>query len=203
MKFRIRNKSKNIYIIYSEDKIWGILPVKILPFFSLELDKEVELSNDEIEELKKYITDFARDKLLNYLSFRERSKWECRSYLEHLPLFWEFSKKLVQEAVSNNFINDERFAEIYIEHLIGKGKNSTEIRTKLSEKHISEQIINKVISQKYSAEEKNKILSENVQKALLRLSKFPQKKKYEKCLNYLTRRGFSYSDVKEKIDELV
>jgi len=203
MKFRIKNKSKKIFIVYSEDIAWGILPEKILHFFSLDIEKEVELSKNKSNELRKQITIYAWDKLLNFLSYRERSIWECKLFLSQLPLDPEISAKLVKEAVSKNFVNDERFAELFVESLISKGKNPVEVKTKLFEKHIQEKIINRVFSEKYSIEIKEKILTENVQKVLFRFSKLSDKEKIEKCLNYLIRRGFSYYDVKEKINELI
>ncbi len=203
MKFRIKNKSKKIFIVYSEEKLWGILPEKILPFFSFDLKEEVELSKEKSEELKKYITEYANGRLLNFLSFRERSKWECKFFLKQLPLAEEFSEELLKKARSNNLIDDERFAEIYIDHLIGKGKNATESKNKLFEKHISGEIIMEVISAKYSAEIEEDILTKNAEKVLTRYSKFQGKERIEKCLNYLTGRGFSYYDAREKIHELI
>ena len=203
MKFRIKNKSKKIFIVYSEDKVWGILPEKILHFFSLDIEKEVELSKGKSRELRKQITIYAWDRLLNFLTYRERSIWECKIFLDQLYLDPEISEKLIEKAISNNFVNDERFAELFVESLIAKKKNSTEIKIKLFEKHISGKIINKVLAEKYSAEIEENILTENVIKTLSKYSGFSDKEKIEKCLNYLTRRGFSYYEVKEKINELI
>lgn len=203
MKFRIKNKTKTIFVIQADNDIWGILPIKILHFFSLLPEKEVELSCENEAKLFSEIEKFAWDKLLNFLSFRERSIWECNNFLSQLPLKSEIAEKLISKAVSMNFVNDKRFAEIYTESLIIKGKSLTEIKNKLFVKHINKKIIDEVLKIQYSAEKKDEIIKENVKKTLSRYSRFSKKEKLEKCLNYLTRRGFSYWEVKENIEELM
>ena len=138
---------------------------------------------------------------MNFLSYRERSAAECENYLRHLPLDDEFVQKLLKQAKENNFINDERFAEMYVENLLEKGKNRREVQNKLFEKHIEKSIIDNVLNKYFSLEKKEEILERNVQKALKRFSRFPQKERIEKCLNYLTRRGFSYYEVREKLEK--
>ncbi len=203
MKFRIKNKTKTIFVIQADNDIWGILPIKILHFFSLLPEKEVELSCENEAKLFSEIEKFAWDKLLNFLSFRERSIWECNNFLSQLPLKSEIAEKLISKAVSMNFVNDKRFAEIYTESLIIKEKSLTEIKNKLFVKHINKKIIDEVLKIQYSAEKKDEIIKENVKKTLSRYSRFSKKEKLEKCLNYLTRRGFSYWEVKENIEELM
>ena len=85
--------------------------------------------------------------------------------------------------------------------MIGKNKNILEIKNKLFEKQICEKVINETIEKVYSKEKQDEILTINVEKALLRYSKFPDEEKIEKILNYLTRRGFSYWEVKEKLEK--
>ncbi|MCD4796499.1 MAG: RecX family transcriptional regulator [Candidatus Cloacimonetes bacterium] len=203
MKFRIKNKTKTIFVIQADNDIWGILPIKILHFFSLLPEKEVELSCENEAKLFSEIEKFAWDKLLNFFSFRERSIWECNNFLSQLPLKSEIAEKLISKAVSMNFVNDKRFAEIYTESLIIKEKSLTEIKNKLFVKHINKKIIDEVLKIQYSAEKKDEIIKENVKKTLSRYSRFSKKEKLEKCLNYLTRRGFSYWEVKENIEELM
>ena len=201
MKCRIKSKSKTIFIVEIDNKIRGILPEKILRFFSLQLGKERDLNQAEIHKLDVEIEKFAREKILNFLSYRERSAAECENYLRHLPLDDEFVQKLLKQAKENNFINDERFAEMYVENLLEKGKNRREVQNKLFEKHIEKSIIDNVLNKYFSLEKKEEILERNVQKALKRFSRFPQKERIEKCLNYLTRRGFSYYEVREKLEK--
>jgi len=201
MKIKIKSKSKTISFVFADDEIWGILPDKILHFFSLNFQTQIDLNLKKWRELQHEIEKFAWDKLLNYLSFRERSVGECKNYLEQIPLETNLIEKLVQKAISFNYINDYRFAELFIESQLEKNKNVREIKNKLFEKQIIEKIINETITKKYSKEKQDEILTINVKKALKRFSKFSDKEKIEKTLNYLTRRGFSYWEVKEKLED--
>ena len=201
MKIKIKSKSKTISFVFADDEIWGILPDKILYFFSLNSHTQIDLNLKKWRELKKEIEKFAWNKLLNFLSYQERSVGECKNYLKQIPLKTNLIEKLVQKAMSFNYINDSRFAELFVESLIGKNKNIREIKNKLFEKQIIEKIINETIAKVYSKEKQDEILAINVEKALMRFSKFSDKEKIEKTLNYLTRRGFSYWEVKEKLEE--
>ncbi len=200
MKVRTKSKSKTIYIIQADEEIWGILPEKILHFFSLLPGKEIKLSKEKSKELLIEIEKYAWNKLLNYLSYQERSVWECKNYLKQLPVKGNLLEKLVFKAIKANYVNDQRFAELYAEHLINKGKNPREIKSKLLTKQINENIINELILNYFTPEKQEEILNLNIMKALVRYSKFPKKEKKEKVLNYLTRRGFSYWEIKEKLE---
>lgn len=202
MKIQLRSKSKTVFIIQAEDEIWGILPNKVLRFFSLNQDS-FEIDDNQTEELKEEIEKYVWDKLLNYISFRERSVGECKNYLRLLPVHLNIAGRLIQKALELNFLNDERYAEIYVDDLIRKGKNKREITNKLYEKRISPQIIQHTITEFFTIEMQSEILEQNIIKALRRFARFSDKEKKEKCLNYLSRRGFSYSEVNEKINELM
>ena len=201
MKFRIKSKSKTIFLVFEDNKVWGILPEKVLHFFSLTTGKNIELDEGLSSKLFKEIEKFAWDKLLNYISFQERSIRECKNYLKKLPLEINMTEKLIKKAISLNFINDTRFTELMVESLLEKGKSSIETRNKLFQKHIEENIINEIISKYYTSENKIDILEKNLDKALKRYSRFPDKKKIEKTLNYLIRKGFSYWEVKEMLEK--
>ena len=203
MKFRIKSKSKTIFLVFEDNKVWGILPEKVLHFFSLTPGKNIELDEGLRSKLFKEIEKFAWEKLLNYITFQERSIWECENYLKKLPLEINMAEKLIKKAISLNFINDTRFTELMVESLLEKGKSSIETRNKLFQKHIEENIINDIISKYYTSENKIEILEKNLDKALKRYSRFPDKKKIEKTLNYLTRKGFSYWEVKEMLEKKI
>ncbi len=203
MKFRIKNKSKTIFLVFEDNKVWGILPEKVLHFFSLTPGKNIELDGGLSSKLFKEIEKFTWEKLLNYITFQERSAWECKNYLKKLPLEINMAEKLIKKAISLNFINDTRFTELIVESLLEKGKSSIETRNKLFQKHIEENIINDIISKYYTSENKIEILEKNLDKALKRYSRFPDKKKIEKTLNYLTRKGFSYWEVKEMLEKKI
>ena len=201
MKIRIKSKTKTIFIVYTDSEIWGILPLRILQIFSIYPEKETTITNKQLKELLLEIEKYAWDKLLNFLTYRERSCWEAKNYLKQLPLINRICKKLVTKAVAKNFISDYRFAELYIEDLIEKGKNEKEIKQKLFEKHIPEVMINSMLSELFTPQKKEEVLIKNIEKALARFIQYKGRERREKILNYMSRKGFSYGEVKEKLEE--
>ncbi len=200
MKIRTKSKTKTIFIVYADNEIWGILSYKILQIFSIYPERETIITKEQSKELLLEIDKFAWDKLLNFLTFRERSCWEAKSYLKQLPLKNIICENLVTKAVSADFINDHRFTELYIEDLIEKSKNEKEIKQKLFEKHIPEVMINSMLSLLFTPQKKEKVLIKNIEKALARFVQYKGRERREKILNYLSRKGFSYGEVKEKLE---
>ena len=201
MKIRIKSKTKTIFIVYTDSENWGILPLRILQIFSIYPGKETTLENEQLKELLLEIEKFAWDKLLNFLTYRERSRWEAKNYLKQLPLKNSICEKLVTKAVTKDFINDHRFTELYIEDLIEKDKNEKDIKQKLFEKHIPEVMINSMLSELFTPQKKEEVLIKNIEKALARFVQYKGRERREKILNYLSRKGFSYGEVKEKLEE--
>ena len=201
MKIRIKSKTKTIFIVYADNGIWGILPLNILQIFSIYPDKKTTITNELSKELFSEIEKYAWDKLLNFITYRERSCWEAKNYLNQLPLKKSICEKLVTKSISMNFINDHRFAELYTEDLIEKGKNEKEIKQKLFEKHVPENIINAMLIKLLTPQKKEEVLIKNIEKALTRFIQYKGRERREKILNYLSRKGFSYGEVKEKLEE--
>jgi regulatory protein len=201
MKIRIKSKTKTIFIVYTDSENRGILPLRILQIFSIYPGKETTLTNEQLKELLLEIEKFAWDKLLNFLTYRERSCWEAKNYLKQLPLKNSICEKLVTKAVTKDFINDHRFTELYIEDLIEKDKNEKEIKQKLFEKHIPEVMINSILSELFTPQKKEEVLIKNIEKALARFVHYKGRERREKILNYMSRKGFSYGEVKEKLEK--
>ncbi|MCF7792899.1 MAG: RecX family transcriptional regulator [Candidatus Cloacimonetes bacterium] len=201
MKVRTKNKTKTIFIVSIDEEIWGTLPARVLRFFSILPDRENDIPDIKKADIINEIEIFNWDKLLNFLAYRERSIWECKNFLKQQFLPSQLIEKLLKKAVEKNFVNDERFAEMYVQDLTSKNKNERQIRSKLIAKHIPENVAEKVISENFSVKNKEQVLSVNYQKAVSKFYSLPTQKRKEKILNYLTRKGFSYWDVKQKMDE--
>ena len=201
MKIQLKNRSKNIFIVYIDNEIRGTLPGRVLRFFSLLPEMENDLPAERKEELLAEIDKFNWNKLLNFLSYRERSEWECRCFLKDNFLPLPLIEKLVDKAVSSNLIDDVRFAEIYVQDLLAKKKSKNQIKAKLIEKHLSESLIAEVLERYCTEQQKEEILLVNFDKAAGRFSSLPAEIRKEKILNYLVRKGFSYGEIKQKMDE--
>ncbi len=202
MKLKTIKRTKTTSIVLANDEYWGILPDKILHFYCKEQIDYFELSDEEAIKLLEEIKKQSWNKLLDYLAYRERSLGECHEFLsKKIFLKKELQPALLEKAISLNFINDTRFAEMFTEDLIRKSKSIVEIRNKLYQKKINQEIISEVLQKKFDSKTTDEILEANFKKAKRRFSKFKKNECNKKILNYLTRKGFTYWEVKEKLGD--
>ena len=202
MKLKTIKRTKTTSIVLANDEYWGILPDKILHFYCKGQLEYFELSDEDAAKLLEEIKKQSWNKLLDYLAYRERSFGECNEFLsKKIFLKQELQSELLEKAVSLNFINDNRFAEMLTDDLIRNSKSKVEITNKLYAKKINENIISNILQKKIDSKTANEILEANFKKAKRRFSNLRKKERNEKILNYLTRKGFTYWEVKEKLGD--
>ena len=200
MKLKTIKRTKTTSIVLANDEYWGILPDKILHFYCKDQVEYFELSDEEAAKLLEEINKQSWNKLLDYLAYRERSLGECKEFLSNkIFLKKELQPALLEKAVSLNFINDNRFAEMLTDDLIRNSKSKVEIKNKLYSKKINENIISSILQKKFDSKVAEEILEVNISKAKRRFPNLKKNEQNEKILNYLTRRGFAYWEVKEKL----
>ncbi len=200
MKLKTIKRTKTTSIVLDNDEYWGILPDKILHFYCKGQLDYFELNDEDAAKLLEEIKKQSWNKLLDHLAYRERSLGECNEFLSNkIFLKKELQSALLEKATSLNFIDDTRFAELLTEDLIRNGKSRVEIKNKLYTKKISEDIILNVLQKKYNHEIAKEILEKNINKAEGRYSNLKKNERDDKILNYLTRKGFTYWEVKEKL----
>ena len=202
MKLKTIKRTKTTSIVLAYDEYWGILPDKILHFYCKGQLDYFELNDEETVKLLEEINKRSWNKLLDYLAYRERSFGECSEFLsKKIFLKKELQPTLLEKAVSLNFINDARFAEMLTEDLIRNSKSRVEIKNKLYAKRINENIISNILQKKFDSKIADEVLEANLNKAKRRFSNLKENERNEKILNYLTRKGFTYWEVKEKLGE--
>lgn len=200
MKLKTIKRTKTTSIVLANNEYWGILPDKILHFYCKDQLEYFELSDEDAAKLLEEINKQSWNKLLDYLAYRERSFGECSEFLsKKIFLKKELHPALLEKAISLNFINDNRFAEMLTDDLIRNSKSRVEIKNKLYSKKINENIISSILQTKFNSKIANEILEVNINKAKRRFSNLKKNEQNEKILNYLTRKGFAYWEVKEKL----
>ena len=200
MKLKTIKRTKTTSIVLANDEYWGILPDKILHFYCNDQLEYFELSDEDAAKLLEEINKQSWNKLLDYLAYRERSFGECSEFLsKKIFLKKELHPALLEKAISLNFINDNRFAEMLTNDLIRNSKSRVEIKNKLYSKRVNESIISSILQKKFDSKIANEILEENINKAKRRFPNLKKNEQNEKILNYLTRKGFAYWEVKEKL----
>lgn len=151
-------------------------------------------------------------KSLFFLKFRARSEKEIRnylsSYLQKHKIILTNQHEIIEEVVKRlkdlKFINDYDFAKAWVEsRLETKPKGEKVLNFELKQKGITQEIIDEVIenaSKKYSSDN---LIKNLIVKADQRYNRLPKDKRKQKLINYVLRRGFEYSEIKEIVDELV
>ncbi len=117
-------------------------------------------------------------------SFRPRSDCGCPSEDS-----FEFSEKIIEQLLNRKYLNDERFAEWYVENrFTKKGISNKRLKMELKKKGISDEIIEKVLGGRNDEEEILKMIAK-------KRSKYDD----EKLIQYLCRQGFDYQLVQNLV----
>lgn len=144
------------------------------------------------EKKKKKITDpaLALEKARAWCAYQERSQQEMRDKLYEWGLWKDAVESIIAELVTNNFINEERFAKAFAGGKFRIKKwGKVKIRLELKKKGITEYCIRKGLQEidgdQYE-ETLNKVIEERARKTH---DKNPLKRNY-KIAQYLISRGY-------------
>jgi len=175
----------------------GAIPAKKLKLYN---SKSVfQLDESRSKALKDEIVHYAWERLLRYLSLRERSIEECRNYLQRLYLSEATINELINRAKEKRYLDEERFAELLTRSYISRHKSRAELKSALITKRIPAEIIAKTIEKYYTDEDRDEILRYHIGKGIRKYPDKKSRKDYEKCIAYLMRKGFNFSDFRDEL----
>lgn len=149
---------------------------------------------------KPHIIERYYNLCIRYLSYRPRSEKEIIDYLTKKKIDEEIQRQIINKLKTYNFINDLEFVKFWIEQRVKfKHKPLRAIEYELKQKGIDGNLINDAMG-KF---DKNVFDLENAKKLAERKLDFYRnldpKKRKEKVMNYLLRKGFSYDVVKKAL----
>ncbi len=184
----------------------------------LRLNKE--LSKEELYKLKYTAKlDKAYDRALNYIAIRRRSEWEIRAYLKNKlnhksPISKGNPWKIVTTSSENKekneqviditlnklsfkgYVDDKAFAQAWVENRrLLKSTSKRRLQQELRAKRINDDVIQEVLSEDETDE--REVLKELV-------AKKRQRSRYKdnlKLMQYLSRQGYNYDDIKFVLEE--
>lgn len=157
-----------------------------------------ELFTEILAEIRKY----AWNKLLDHLAARERTTRECKVFLRKLLLNPIIADELIMNAENKGYVDNHRYAEMLVHSQAEKGKSRIEIRMKLKAAGIDSDVITEVLQEHFSIEMEKQILKDTARKALDRFRKHPPRERFQKCMEYLVRKGFSYEASKTALQRI-
>lgn len=99
---------------------------------------------------KKILTekDIALQKMMDYCAYQERCHKEVRSKLLDLKIYGEDLENIIVELISENFLNEERFARSYARGKFRIKKwGKIKIRQELKKRYVSDYCIKKAMEE--------------------------------------------------------
>src|SRR3989344_4831643 len=138
---------------------------------------------------------------LRFLSYRPRSEKEIIDYLKKKKIDEVTQGKIIDKLKNYNFINDIEFAKFWIEQRTKfKHKPIRVIEYELKQKGINKDLIDEVLSSFESSKEVDLESAKKLaEKKLDFYRSLNPKKRQEKVMSYLLRRGFNYEVVKKAL----
>ena len=195
-KIEQQKKKKNRVNIYIDGEfLLGLYKDTVIKYYLYE---NKEITPEEISSIKKFeeFTD-AKEKVLNFISYRERSRKEIKDYLSNKEISLVITNKVLNDLENANLIDDRRFAAAWIKNRNKiNPKGNFALKMELKEKGIEENEIEKLLEDVDEKENARKALK----KAVKKYGKEISAKK--KILEYLQRRGFKINAAIEVLDEL-
>lgn len=156
-----------------------------------------DISETELAQLKKLsATDKLYNMTLNLIARRPRSQKELQDYLKRKTSDEQEHQEILN--MLSRFIDDEDFARRWVENRrLLKPISKRKLTLELKIKGISDQIINKVLRDDETSE--TGVLKELV----IKKRKSTRYQDDQKLMQYLSRQGFNYQDIKNALSDSV
>lgn len=157
----------------------------------------LEFDEAGLAELKdRAVQDKAYDRALNRISYRPRSEWEIRDYLKRKDTPEEVVDTIVARLKKHKYLDDQDFARRWVANRrLLKSTSKHRLSQELRQKRVADDIIQQVLSDDETDEQQ--VLRELIERKRKQL-------KYQdnlKLMQYLSRQGFSYDDIKSVIND--
>lgn len=159
-----------------------------------------ELTEEEIADLKaEDVQEMAYERCLHYLSYRPRSMWEMRRYLQKKGVDESTIDEVLERLTRAGLVDDVEFAQFWVENRKEhRPRGPWALRDELRRKGVPRDIIEQVLENKDLEEKKGAM--QVAEKKLRRLRGLDQRTFRRRMWGYLERRGFSYGVCREVTD---
>jgi len=142
----------------------------------------------------------ARNKAFKLLSYRERTIKEIEDRLRKKDFSEEIIKKVIDFLLENDYLNEERFAEMWIRSRKKHHPRGRKLIYKeLKNKGVNQKIINSALNQYLNNQEEIEMAEYLMEKWLRRRTE--EDSTSYKLKNYLANKGFSYDLIYQVTDK--
>lgn len=138
------------------------------------------------------------DKLMKYVVFKKRTEMEIRQKCKKLEYTDEYIEDVIQYLTENEYINDSRYVERYINNVLKLKKSSIfEMKMDLLRRGVKEEYIDSYIESHQT--ELEEFENDSARKIV---EKKAQTTEIEKIKRYLRGKGYSYTSIVDAIDNI-
>ncbi len=156
--------------------------------------KEGEMENEKYREfLKENEKQNAKAYLYSMISRKSRTIKEARERLYQKGYHKEAVEYAINTVSSYGYLDDEAFAENFIENAI-KNKGTFRIKRELKERGVSQDVLENAVKEIDHVEEEERALASA--KKYLKGKSLEEEKTKEKLFRHLVSRGYSYEIIK-------
>lgn len=166
------------------------------------LKRSMTLSDDDIAALQADdVQQKTYDAVLNFVSFRPRSEYEVRRYLNRRKTPPDLTDRLVARLTANGLLDDDAFARFWVENRSTFNPRSDRaLRAELRSKGVDDGTITAVLPQDDSAAAYD--AATRRARRMVAVAGADADIFRRKLLGYLQRRGFSYDVARETVDRV-
>ncbi|HSP87768.1 MAG TPA: regulatory protein RecX [Ignavibacteriaceae bacterium] len=202
---RIVKKDRRNVIIDFDDDSNLIINYEVL--LKNGLRKGMEVSSDRfsflIEENEKYKI---KTSAINYLAKRIHSERELKTKLQQKKYDREIINQVVDELKERELVDDYKFSLIFIEEKIRtKLWGEKKIKSELLKKGINNEILSRVMSEKFPGDNSLENAVELASKKIKSLSykNLEKRKLAEKVYSFLASRGYDFQTSREAVERVL
>lgn len=193
---KIEAVTKTRFKVYVDEQFAFVLYKGELSRYRIAVGEKIEKADYE-KIVTEVIVKRAKRKALHLLNAMGRTESQLRQKLKQSGYTDDITEEAIAYVKSFGYINDEAYARSFIENRKGK-KSKKELAALLAQKGLAKDVINQVFSECYANEDSKEAIKE-----LLRRKNYnPETTDYketQKILGFLTRKGFSYDDIRQVI----
>ena len=197
----VQKKRKNRCSIFLDDEYAFGVDQEIV--FQFGLKKGDVLTDQQIEEISiNEEKKRAKDRALNFLSYRDRSEKEIRTKLKDVGYQEDIIDWVIGELQRLKFLDDQRFAQSYAQtQMITRPMGEYFLKRELKQKGLDADLIEQTVEKVYEEKDQLSIALELAQQRKKRYSDIDEMKAKKRMSDFLLRRGFSWDVVSEVLEQ--
>ena len=196
----VQKKNNNMRSVFVDNKY--CLSLEDIDVYKIKIKIGDSITNEQIDEYKnKYEYSKARDRAINFVSYKKRTVKEVRFKLDRYGYNDEIIDMVIEKLNELNYLDDSDYTKSFIKEKTKlKPCGKMLLKYELKNKGISEKIIETNLIELDIDE--YKIALDLAERKCRNIKVFEQKEK-QKIYSFLQRRGFSNSIIIDVINNLI